>query len=77
MVNDVTSNEEILLFEELELREARLKFRGPGAGDSEEGVEEETQSGIDEVRKGSMMSVSSEKDGLSKTEELSRGSFWR
>lgn len=36
MVNDVTSNGEIVAGKaELELREARLKFRGPGTGDSE------------------------------------------
>lgn len=36
MLNDVRSNEE-MVFRELELRDALLKFRGPGTGDSEEG----------------------------------------
>jgi hypothetical protein len=35
VVNDVTSNGRMLFKEELELREAMLKFRGPGTGDSE------------------------------------------
>ena len=61
MLNDVTSNEEIV-FGELELRDALLKFRGPGTGDSEE--ERRGEKIEDEVREGSMMSVSEEKDGL-------------
>jgi len=39
-MNDVKSNVEVLLLEELELLESRLKFRGPGTGDSEVGIEE-------------------------------------
>ena len=58
VVNDVKSNGR-MLFGELELRKAMLKFRGPGTGDSEGGEE---RLGKDEVRRGSMMSVSYEKD---------------
>lgn len=36
MLNDVTSNAKMASAEELELRDALLKFRGPGTGDSEE-----------------------------------------
>jgi hypothetical protein len=74
-MNDVKSNVEMLLLEELELLESRLKFRGPWTGDSEVEIEE-ARGWIDEVREGLMVSVS-KKDGLSETEELSRSSFWR
>jgi hypothetical protein len=39
-MNDVKSNVEMLLLEELELLESRLKFRGPWTGDSEVEIEE-------------------------------------
>jgi len=35
VVNDVTSNGEMVVGSELKLLEARLKFRGPWEGDSE------------------------------------------
>lgn len=57
MVNDVTSNEEMVRADELELRGALFKFRGPGTGDSEE-VNGEGLIGVDEDRWGSMVSVS-------------------
>lgn len=42
MVNDVTSNGEMVAAKaELDLREAGLKFRGPGTGDSEGLLREE------------------------------------
>lgn len=67
-MNDVKSNE-MVLASELELLEgAVLKFRDPGAGDSEEEDEE--------IREGFMMSVSVEKDELS-GKEPSKSSFWR
>lgn len=40
MVDDVKSNGG-MVFSELELLESRLKFRGPGRGDSEGGCERE------------------------------------
>ena len=52
-----------------------LKFRGPGTGDSEERADE-ARGWNDEIREGLMVSVSSEKDGLSETKEPSR-SFWQ
>lgn len=52
-----------------------LKFRGPGTGDSE-GRADEARGWNDEIREGLMVSVSSEKDGLSETKEPSR-SFWQ
>jgi hypothetical protein len=61
-VNDVKSNVVNELGRELELRDAALKFRGPGTGDSEDGM---VEGGVEnEVRGGSMVSVSAEKDGL-------------
>lgn len=71
-MNDVTSNEGMVLEgSELELREALLKFRGPGTGDSGgEEIEMETRGCVE----GLMVSVSSEKDGLSERQELSRSS---
>lgn len=52
-----------------------LKFRGPGTGDSEERADE-ARGWNDEIREGLMVSVSSEKDGLSETKESSRP-FWQ
>lgn len=69
VVNDEMSNGKAL-FGELELRKAMLKFRGPGTGDSE-GVEEERLE-KDEVRRGSMVSVSYEKDVAGAGEAFSR-----
>lgn len=37
VVNDVKSIGEMMIWGELELRDAMLKFRGPVKGDSEEG----------------------------------------
>lgn len=72
-MNDVTSNEEMVSEgSELGLREALLKFRGPGTGDSEGGEEIEMETGG--CVEGLMVSVSSEKDGLSERQELSRSS---
>ena len=73
MVNDVRSNGVIVRVGELELRDAMLKFRGPGTGNSEGGVDEWGKK--DEVRRGSMMSVSVEKDECNRGKAFTRP-FW-
>jgi hypothetical protein len=72
VVNDEKSNGERLLWEELELREAMLKFRGPGTGDSEGGIVEEEGW----VPVGKIMSFSVEKDWLVRDGELRRHPLW-
>lgn len=51
-----------------------LKFRGPGTGDSE-GRADGARGWNDEIREGLMVSVSSEKDGLSEPKKPNE-SFW-
>jgi hypothetical protein len=63
VVNDVTSNGEIVVGRELELREALLKFRGPRTS-------EEWRGEGDDRRWGSMVSFSGEKDERGGDEEL-------
>lgn len=73
MVDDVKSNGE-MVFRELELLESRLKFRGPGTGDSGGGGRGEKLKDV--VRRGSIVSISCERD-----EFCPRGgfriAFWR
>jgi hypothetical protein len=75
VVNDETSNGEMVVKGELELREALLKFRGPERGDSEKELIEGGLTMKD--LEGSILSVSAGGQSVSRTgTALIRQPFW-